>query len=352
MSGVFRVSPASRSGRLARYLGVRVLLVVPTVLFLITVVFFLVRLSGDPITAALGGRAAPSEIARRKHEAGYDKPVYEQYWDFLKKLATGDFGTTSTDHQKVSEVLLHYAPATFELVVWAMLVAVLVGFPLGRFAAARRDRFPDVVSRLAAILVYAAPVFFVAILLKLVFSVWLGWLPNGGRSSTVVELELADYHPRTQIMIVDVLLAGDWSAVADVLEHAVLPALALGLMTAGILFRLVRANLIQTSQAAYVEAAKARGLPRRKVLGRHALRNALIPVITVMGMQTAAMLGGAVLTENAFDWKGLGHALADYLVKRDFEAVQGIVVFSVIVIALFSVLVDAVVAVIDPRVRF
>ncbi|EFV11755.1 ABC transporter permease [Segniliparus rugosus] len=342
----------SRWGHLLRYLGFRILLVIPTVWFLVTLVFFLIRLSGDPITASLGGRATPEEIARRKIEAGYDKPIYQQYWDFLRKLATGDFGTTSTGHQPVGEVLLQYAPATFELAFWAMLIAVAVGVPAGRFAAARRDRLPDIVFRLGAILVYAAPVFFVAILLKLVFSVWLGWLPNGGRSSTLVELELADYHPRTGVMIVDVLLAGDGSAIVDVLKHAVLPALALGLMTAGIVFRLVRANLIQTSQAGYVEAAKARGLPKRRVLGRHAFRNALIPVITVMGMQTAAMLGGAVLTENAFDWKGLGYALADYLVKRDFEAVQGIVVFSVIVIALFSVLIDAATAAIDPRVRF
>ncbi|MGL6237006.1 MAG: ABC transporter permease [Segniliparus sp.] len=346
------MSGSSRYRSLFRYLGVRALLVVPTVWFLITLVFFLVRLSGDPITAALGGRASVDEIARRKHEAGYDKPLYEQYWEFLKKLVTGDFGLTSTDRQPVKDVLLHYAPATFELAAWAMLIAVAIGVPAGRFAVARRDRLPDVVSRFGAILVYAAPVFFVAILLKLVFSVWLGWLPNGGRSSTLVELELADYHPRTGIMILDVALAGDGSAVVDVLKHAVLPALALGLMTAGIVFRLVRANLIQTSQAGYVEAAKARGLSNRRVFGRHAFRNALIPVVTVMGMQTAAMLGGAVLTENAFDWKGLGYALADYLVKRDFEAVQGIVVFAVVVIAVFSVLVDAVTAIIDPRVRF
>ncbi|WP_454786541.1 ABC transporter permease [Nocardia macrotermitis] len=316
-----------------------------------TVVFFLMRVVGDPISAALGGRLPPDQIAERKRAAGFDRPILTQYWEYISGLLRGDFGR-SQDNRAISDIIGSYGAATLELVVWALIVAFLVGVPLGRLAAKRRDRPTDVGLRLFAIVVYAAPVFFVGLLLKLVFAIELGWLPVAGRASTNVELALQNVSPKTNILFIDAILYGDSGYLLDVVKHAVLPAIALGLLTAGIFLRLVRINLIQTLRSDFVDAARARGLSDRVVTGRHAFRNAMIPIVTVMGMQIAMMLGGAVLTEITFEWKGLGYQLAQYLQARDFVAVQGIVAFLALVVAVMSFLVDIVVALIDPRVRF
>ncbi len=217
-------------------------------------------------------------------------------------------------------------------------------------AARYRDQFPDVVLRLFAILVYAAPVFFVGLLLKLAFTPF-GW-PSSGRASTGAELAISDVSPQTHIMIVDAILYGDTGYIIDVLQHAVLPAIALGLLTGGVFLRLIRVNLLQTLRMDYVTAARARGVSERRVMSKHAFRNALVPVVTVMGLQIALLLGGAILTETTFEWKGLGYQLAEYLIRRDFLAVQGIVTLIALIVGAASFLIDVVVAFVDPRVRF
>ena len=346
-------SPRSRSGGmspLTRYLLVRVALVIPMMWILVTFVFFLMRVIGDPISAAQGGRLSPDQIAERKAAAGLDAPLLEQYWDYLTGILRGDFGTAITDGRAISDVLVVNGAATLELAFWALIVAFSLGIPLGRLAARHRDAWPDAVLRIFSILVYAAPVFFVGLLLKLAF-VPLG-LPVAGRASTSVELALQDVEPQTHIMIVDAILWGDPAYVVDVLKHAILPAIALGLLTGGVFLRLVRVNLIQTLRTDYVTATRARGIPERRVVRKHAYRNALVPVVTVMGLQVALLLGGAVLTETTFEWQGLGYILADYLVKRDFIAVQGIVTVIALVVAISSLLIDVIVAFVDPRVRF
>lgn len=332
-------------------MGIRLLLIIPTSWILVTIVFFLMRVVGDPISAAMGGRMTVDQIEQRKEAAGLNRPILTQYWEYISGLLHGDFGH-SQDNREISEVITTYGAATLELVFWSIIVAFAVGVPLGRYAATHRDTARDAGLRLFAILAYAAPVFFVGLLLKLVFSVKLGWLPVAGRASTKVELQLQHVSPKTNIMIVDAFLYGDSSYIVDVLKHAVLPAVALGLLTAGVFLRLVRINLIQTLRSDFVVAARARGLSSRVVTGRHAFRNAMIPIVTVMGMYIATMLGGAVLTETTFEWKGLGYQLAQYLTARDFVAVQGIVAFIAIVIAIMTFLVDTIVALIDPRVRF
>ena len=204
--------------------------------------------------------------------------------------------------------------------------------------------------RLFAILAYAAPVFFVGLLLKLAFTPF-GW-PSSGRSSTRTELLLTNVHPHTNIMIVDALLWGDPSIILEVLQYAVLPAIALGLLTGGVFLRLVRINLLQTLRMDYVTAARARGISERRVVRKHAFRNALVPVVTVMGMQIALLLAGAVLTETTFEWKGIGYELTQYLKARDFLAVQGIVTAIAVIVVVASLLIDLIVALVDPRVRF
>ncbi|MFT4220960.1 MAG: ABC transporter permease [Microbacterium sp.] len=338
-------------GMLGRYILVRFLLIIPTVLILVTLVFFLIRLTGDPITAALGGRLPADQLAERIKEAGYDRPVIVQYFEYLGQILTGNFGTTLTDNQPVTHVLLTYGAATLELVVYALVVAFIVGIPLGLVAAAKRDRAPDAVLRVSAILFYATPVFFSGLVAKLVFSVWLGWLPVSGRASVRTEIALSR-DGGTGIYLVDAIASGNAAYVGDVLAHAVLPALTLGLLTAGIFLRLVRTNVIGTHNMPYIDAARSRGVTEYRLVRKHAYKPALIPIVTVIGLQVAMMLGGAVLTETTFEWTGLGFQLAAYLSARDFVAVQGIVALIAIIVALTNFVVDVIAAFLDPRVRY
>ncbi|MDE0546314.1 ABC transporter permease [Microbacterium sp. C7(2022)] len=338
-------------GSFGRYVAIRFLLMVPTVLILVTLVFFLIRLTGDPITAALGGRLPADQLAERIAEAGYDRPVLVQYFEYLAQIFTFDFGTTITDNRPVAEVLLTYGGATAELVFYSLIVAFILGIPLGMVAAALRDRWPDAILRVSAILFYATPVFFSGLVAKLVFSVWLGIFPVSGRASVRTEIALTR-EGGTGIYLIDAIASGNPAYVQDVLMHAVLPAMTLGLLTAGIFLRLVRTNVIGTYNMPYVDAARSRGVSEFRLVRKHAYRPALIPIITVIGLQIALLLGGAVLTETTFEWQGLGFQLAKYLSARDFVAVQGIVAMIAIIVALTNFVVDIIAAFIDPRVRY
>ena len=338
-------------GTLGRYLLVRALLIIPTVFILVTLVFFLIRLTGDPITAALGGRLPADQLQERIHEAGYDRPVLVQYIEYLGQVFTGNFGTTITDNRLVTDVIVTYGTATLELVVYALIIALVVGLPLGMVAAALRDRAPDAGLRVSAILFYATPVFFAGLLAKLVFSVWLGWFPVSGRASVRTEIAL-NREGSTGIYLIDAIASGNPAYVQDVLLHAFLPAMVLGLATAGIFLRLVRTNVIGTFNMPYVDAARSRGISEYRLVRKHAYKPALIPIITVIGLQVALLLGGAVLTETTFEWQGLGFQLTKYLAARDFVAVQGIVALIAILVALTNFVVDLIAALIDPRVRY
>ena len=340
------------SGGFFRFVLTRFLLIIPTVFILVTVVFFVMRATGDPISAALGGRLTPDELQKRVHAAGYDRPLIVQYIDYLGGLLHGDLGTTLTDNQPVISILVHYGSATFELALLSLIVALIVGIGLGRVAACRRDHAADAGIRTFAILCYATPVFFLGLVLKLIFAIWLNVLPASGRCSLSSEMQFTRLVSPTGFYIIDALQLGDMSVLADVLRHAVLPALALGLLTAGVFIRLVRTNVISTYNSGYVEAARSRGVAEKRLLSKHAWRPALIPIITVMGMQIALMLAGAVLTETTFEWKGLGFMLSQYLKARDFVAVQGIVILIAIIVAVVNFIVDVIAALVDPRVRY
>lgn len=352
-AGPVRLSRRSRpaGSALVRYIVVRFLLIIPTVFILVTMVFLLMRTIGDPITASLGGKLNPEQLAERIHAAGYDRPIIVQYLEYIGQVFTGNFGTTISDNRPVAQLLLTYGGATLELTFHALVVAFVVGIPLGMLAAYLRDKWPDAVLRVFAILCYATPVFFAGLLLKLVFSVWLKVLPVAGRASTRTELDMARLEGKTGIYLIDAFRLGP-AAVSDVLSHAVLPGVALGLLTAGIFLRLVRTNVIGTLSMDYVDAARSRGVSEFRLVRTHAYRPALIPIITVIGLQIAVLLGGAVLTETTFEWKGLGFKLAEYLSARDFVAVQGIVALLAVIVAVTNFVVDILAAVIDPRVRY
>jgi len=339
-------------GSLGKYLLIRFFLIFPTILILVTMVFFLMRLTGDPITAALGGRLAPDQLAQRIHEAGYDRPIFIQYFEYLGQIATGNFGRTISDNLAISDMLATYGTATLELAINSLIVALAIGIPLGMLAAYKRDKYQDAILRVLAISFYATPVFFAGLLLKLVFSIWLGWFPVSGRAGTSTEIAMASLAAPTGIYWLDALRSGNMDAFWDIAQHSVLPAVALGLLTAGIFLRLVRTNVIGTLSKDYVEAGRSRGVSEYRLLTKHAYKPALIPIITVMGLQIALLLGGAVLTETTFEWKGLGFQLAHYLTARDFVAVQGIVALLAVIVAITNFIVDVVAALIDPRVRY
>ncbi|MFV0435499.1 MAG: ABC transporter permease [Leucobacter sp.] len=339
-------------GGLGRYILWRALLIIPTVFILVTMVFLLMRTIGDPITASVGDRLPPAQLAERIAEAGYDRPVLVQYLEYVRNVFTGDFGTTISDRRPVTEVLVTFGSATLELAFYTLIVAFVVGIPLGMLAAYYRDRGPDAALRVFAIFTYATPVFFSGLIMKLIFGVWLGWLPVSGRASVATELQLQMLPDPSGFYLIDAFRTGNMANVGDVLLHAILPALTLGMMTAGIFLRLVRTNMIGTIGREYIDSGRSRGVSEFRLVTKHAYKPALIPIITVIGMQIAMLLAGAVLTETTFEWKGLGFQLAHYLSARDFVAVQGIVALLAVIVALTNFVVDVIAALIDPRVRY
>ncbi len=345
------VKKSSGTG-LGRYVLIRFLLIIPTIFILTTLVFFLMRITGDPITAALGGRLTQDQLAERVAAAGYDRPILVQYFEYMGNLLRGDFGTTISDGRPVTEILLTYGAATVELVFYALIVAFIIGIPLGMLAAYKRDKAPDAALRILAILGYATPVFFAGMILKLIFGVYFPILPVAGRGTTETEYIMSGVVGPTGFYIIDALRIGNFEVLGDVLAHAVLPALALGILTAGVFLRLVRTNLIGTLGQQYIDSGRSRGISEFRLVTKHAYRPALIPIVTVMGMQIALMLAGAVLTETTFEWKGIGFKLAEYLTARDFVAVQGIVVMLAVIVAFTNFIVDVIAAFIDPRVRY
>jgi peptide/nickel transport system permease protein len=344
------MSSSAGSGSLARYILVRVILVVPMMWVLLTMVFILLRVApGDPVSAASGGHLPPAVIAQKRAALGLDQPIYKQYFEYLGHVARFDFGTTITDNQPVLNVIRDKGGATLTLTAGAFLVALVIGLPLGRLAGRYRDSGADAVIRVFSIVTYAAPIFWVGVLLVAFVAAHFPSWPTYGIASAQTTYVVPSH---THILLVDAIYANYWTGVFDILQHMVLPCVTLGLLITGVIIRLVRVNVIQALKGDYVEAARARGIPEGRVVRKHAFRNALVPVITVIGLQVALTLSGAVLTESTFNWPGVGFALVNYLNERDYPAVQGLVTFFAVVVVIVSLLVDILNALIDPRVRY
>jgi len=341
---------ASQGTSLRQYALTRIALVIPMVLILLTLVFLLMRVApGDPISSSLGGRVPQEEVERIKAELGYDRPIYVQYAEYLADIARGDFGTAITDRREIRDIIKENGAATLELTFFAMIVAIVVGVLFGLLAGRYRDTWIDGGGRLFGIVIYAMPVFFLGLMAQLFFGSYLGWLPTSDRASPIVDATLETH---TNIYTIDTIINRDWDAFVDVSKHLILPAVTLGLVTAGVFIRLVRVNVIRTMKDDYIEAARARGIDERSVVYHHAFRNALVPVITIVGLTVALLLSGAVLTETTFNWPGIGKTLIDYLENRDYTAVQGIVVVFALIVVLASLIIDFVNAYIDPRIRY
>ncbi len=330
-----------------RFVVRRLLLLVPILLGLSILVFAWIRaLPGGPAEALLGERATPERVAQIRKQYGLDKPVYVQYLRYVKTVGQGDFGQSVRTRRAVVTELREKFPATIELALAAMIVSIGVGVPLGFIAAKRYGGPLDHASLVASLLGISIPVFFLAILLKYVFAVKLGWLPTVGRNSALVTTE----HP-TKFYVLDAIVTGDGAALADTLKHLVLPAIALGSIPLAVIARITRAAVLDVQNEDYVRTARAKGVGPFLVDTRHILRNALLPITTIIGLQTGLLLSGAVLTETVFAWPGMGTWLVGAIENRDYPVLQGGILFVAIVFVLVNLLVDISYAVINPRIR-
>ena len=340
----------SRSKALQYYIFARLLLAPLMLWTIVTLVFLLLRATpGDPADAILGGRAPESAKNDLRKQLGLDLPLPIQYLNYLGDLLRLDLGTSLTSRgQGVWEIIQQYFPATVELAVYGLAIAFIVGVLIGTISASRPGTVLDAGGRLFSIITYSLPLFWVGMLVQLVFSVQLRWFPLGTR------FPLTSPSPQgfTGLYTVDSLLSGNPNQFFIALHHLALPCLTLGILLSGIFERIVRVNLKETLKADYVEAARARGIPEMRIIFAHALKNAMIPVITLLGLLLASLLGGAVLTEVTFSWPGLGNRLYDAISLRDYPTVQGIMVFFAAIVVIASIAIDIINAYIDPRIRY
>lgn len=340
----------SRSRALQYYVLARLLLAPLMMWTIVTIVFLLLRATpGDPIDAVLGNRAPESVKAAFRERLGLNQPLPLQYLSYLGSLLRLDLGSSITDQgREVGEVIQQYFPATAEIAVCSMIVALVAGIGFGILSASRPGTAFDVGGRLFGIITYALPVFWAGMIMQLIFAVQLRWFPIGGRFPA----NLIPPAGPTGLYTLDSLLSGNLGEFFIALHYLTLPSLTLGILLSGIFERIVRVNLKQTLKADYVEAARARGIQERNILLHHALKNALIPVITIMGLTFASLLGGAVLTEVTFSWPGLANRLYEAIELRDYPTVQGIMVFFGTIVVIASIAIDIINALIDPRIRY
>ncbi|GAC1656611.1 MAG: ABC transporter permease [Vulcanimicrobiaceae bacterium] len=336
-----------------RFMTLRVVRLI-AVLIAITVVsfFFLHLVPGDPVTVRLGEHASAEQIASLRASMGLDKPVYEQLGIYLAHAARGDLGRSLIDREPVTQKLAAYFPATLELTLGAMLVALVAGIPLGIIAAIRAHTFVDAVTMSAALLGISIPVFWLGWMLVYVLSVLpahygIDLFPISGRISLIYSIPAI-----THLVILDALLAGNLPAAFDALWHLILPALTLGTIPMAIIAKITRSGMLDVLRSDYIRTARAKGLSEWAVLTRHALKNALVPIVTVVGLQTGLLLGGAVLTEHIFAWPGVGRLAFDAISNRDLPLINGCVLLFAAVFVCVNAVVDVLYAAANPRIRY
>jgi len=323
-------------------------LVVPTFIGITLAVFALIHLiPGDPVEALSGERGMTDERYRRLiHEFGLDRPLWAQYGDYVWKALHGDLGLSTITHEPVFAEFMARFPATVELSLVAMLFALAIGIPAGIVAATKRNTVWDYSVMGAALTGYSMPIFWWGLLLILTFSVGLGWTPVSGRIA--IQYDIA---PVTGFMLVDALFSSDKGAFRSALSHLILPAVALGTIQLAVIARMTRSSMLEVLREDYVRTARAKGAGRFRVVAIHALRNALIPVVTTIGLQVGTLLAGAILTETIFSWPGVGKWLVEAIHRRDYPAVQGGILMTATIIIGVNLIVDALYGVINPRIR-
>jgi peptide/nickel transport system permease protein len=336
---------------LRNFLITRVLLTIPMVWFLITMVFIVMRvLPGDPIRSQLGPKATAAQVEVIRARMGLDEPLIVQYGNFLWDVIRLDFGNALTQGERpIRDELGEKLPATIELTVPAIILTSVFGVYSGAIAARYRKKFPDYFLRLFSIAIYSIPIFFMGLAFQIIFSVRLDWLPLYGRMDPMIQL---GFYSPTNFYVFDALTTQNWPALKDALLHLVLPSVTLGLALTGVFIRLTRVNMIEILQSDFITAGRARGLSENKLTFRHSLRNTFIPIMTLIGLQFAILMAGAVLTETTFSWPGMGRYLVDRIELRDYTAVQSTIAVFALFVAGISLAMDVLYAFIDPRIRY
>jgi peptide/nickel transport system permease protein len=305
-------------------------------------------LPGGPVSALLGERATAATRARLTQELGLDQPIFVQYWKFLTRAASGDFGVSTgvQPGDTATEIFLQRFPATLELSILAIVIAIAVGIPLGYLAARRRGGWLDNLSIVGSLIGVAVPVFFLAFVLKQVLAVDLGWFPTAGRQEGGIDATRV-----TGFFVLDGVLTQEWDAAWDAIKHLILPAIALSSIPFSVIFRITRASVLDVLDEDFIRTAESKGLTTPVIRRRHVLRNAMLPVVTTIGLQTGALLAGAVLTEKVFAFPGIGQALALGFERRDYPVLLLLILCAAGVFVLINMLVDLSYALIDPRIR-
>lgn len=340
------MSPSFRN-----FLIARLLLTIPMVLILMSMVFFIMRiLPGDPIRSQLGPRVSEAQAQAMRERLGLNRPLHIQYFEFLRSMLTFDFGNALTQGERpIRDELAERFPATVELILPAIVITGLLGIYSGAYAAKHRKQPVDYMIRLVSIIIYAFPIFFLGLVFQIVFSVRLNLLPIAGRMDTLM---LTNFQSPTNFYVIDAILTRNWPALVSVLKHLILPSVTLGLALTGVFTRLTRVNMIEMLQSDFITAGRARGIPETTLVYRHSLRNTLIPIITLLGLEFAILLAGAVLTETTFSWPGMGRYLFERISLRDYTAVQAVISVFALMVGLISLGIDLLYALVDPRIRY
>ena len=347
------------------YAARRILGLIPVLIGVTLLIFAITRIiPGDPAVAMLGQRSSPELRAQLRSDLGLDQPLWlnfgavgegkgvgslfdSQYFGYMGDLLRGDLGRSIFSRIPVSESLIRRFPATFELTLAAMLFALIIGIPAGVWAALNRGRLADTAVMTFALSGVSFPVFWLAIILIYVFAVELGWLPPSGRLSSASNL-----NPITGLYVIDSILRLNGEALLDTLRHLILPAIALGTIPLAIVVRMTRSSMLEVLNQDYVRTARSKGLRERLVVNKHAFRNALLPVVTVIGLSFGSLLSGAILTETVFSWPGIGRWVYDAISARDYPIIQGGIIFVALIFMLVNLLVDLSYALIDPRIQY
>jgi len=333
---------------MGKYIGRRLVEMVPVAFGVLLVVFTIAHLTpGDPASILLGEHATPEAIDRIRGELHLNDPLPVQFVNYLGRVLRGDLGTSIQSNERVTVELKTRFPATIELAVAAMLIASTIGILTGILAATRQNSLFDGATMFAALFGFSMPIFWLGIMLILLFAAYLGWFPISGRLDYTVEVTRA-----TNLYLLDALLSGNWEALGNALWHLFLPALTLSTVPLAIIARMTRSSLLEVLRQDYIRTARAKGLAERRVISRHGIKNAFIPVITVIGLNVGSLLSGAILTETIFAWPGVGRLIVDAIFARDYPVVQGAVLVIALLFVVVNLLVDLSYAYLDPRIRY
>ncbi|KMZ41640.1 MULTISPECIES: ABC transporter permease [Bacillales] len=326
----------------------RILMLIPVLVGMSIIVFSIIRaIPGDPALTILGEKATPQAIADIREALGLNNPWYIQYFDYMKNILSGNLGESLQTNAPISDEIMPYLAATTELTIVSMLIAVFIGVNAGILSAWKQNSWFDYCAMLIALVGVSMPIFWLGLMEQWVFAQELKWLPSVGRDNSRNPIEAI-----THFYILDTMMAGRWDQLWEVIKHLILPGIALGTIPMAIIARITRSSMLEVMRADYVRTARAKGLTQFWVVYKHALKNAMIPVLTVIGLQTGLLLGGAVLTETIFGWPGVGRYIVTAIGNRDYPVIQSGILVIATIFVLINLLVDLLYAYIDPRIKY